>query len=64
MGAFILATIVAVGTILISGCLLFGASMSDSPTSAADVPVKSTFFIGMACAGLIAASHWMPHIGW
>ncbi len=64
MGAFILAGIVFVGTLLVSGLMLFAAGMSDNPSAAADVPVKSTFFIGMTCAGLIAATHWMPHIGW
>lgn len=64
MGAFILGGVVAILTIFASVMLLFAAGMSDSPSAAAEVPVKSTFFIGMSCAALIVASHWMPRIGW
>lgn len=64
MGAFIIAGIVFVITVLISLVMLFGAGMSDSPSAAASVPVKATFITGTVIALLIAASHWLPHIGW
>jgi len=64
MAAFIIAAAVELGTLAACALMIFGAGMSDSPSAAADVPVKSTFFIGTGLAGLIAASHWFPHIGW
>jgi hypothetical protein len=64
MGAFIIAGIVAVITIIISLLMLFAAGMSDAPSAVAKVPVTSTFVTGMVIAGLIAATHWLPHIGW
>lgn len=64
MGAFIIAGIVALVTLVISALMLFAAGMSDSPSAAANVPVTSTFITGMIIAALIAATHWMPHIGW
>lgn len=64
MGAFIVAGVIFVGTILLSLLMLFAAGMSDSPSEAENVPVISTFVTGTIIAALIAASHWLPHIGW
>lgn len=64
MGAFILAGIVAIATLVLSGIMLFAAGMSSSPNASDNVPIASTFFVGMILAALIAASHWMPSIGW
>lgn len=60
--SFILAGLVAVGTI-IGLVLVIGANMmSDSPsTSISPIPVA---VIGFGISGLLLASHWMPHIGW
>lgn len=64
MLAFILAGLVFIGTLVVCAFMLFAAGMSDSPSAAANVPVTSTFVIGTIIAALIAASHWLPHIGW
>lgn len=64
MGAFVVAALVALGTILVCGLMIGAASMSDAPSASEDMPIKSTFYTGMAVAALIAASHWLPHIGW
>lgn len=62
MGAFIISAIVAAVTILFSVLIIFASGMSDSPsTTMSPAPV---FFGGMTIAGLILASHWLPHIGW
>jgi hypothetical protein len=64
MLAFILAGIIFVGTLAVSALMMIGASMSDSPSASADVPVLSTFITGTVIAALVAASHWMLHISW
>lgn len=64
MGAFIIAGIIFIGTALISIVMIFAAGMSDSPSASENVPIKTTFFTGTIISILIAASHWLPHIGW
>lgn len=62
--SFIFAGIVFVGTCVACFIMVLAASMSDSPEAAANVPVRSTAVTGTIIALLIAASHWLPHIGW
>lgn len=64
MLAFIFAGIVFAGTLVVSVVMIFAAGMSDSPSAAENVPVLSTFITGTIIAGLIAASHWLPHLSW
>lgn len=52
MGAFIVAGVVAFATLAIA--ILMPPEKSS----------QSTLTIGMILAALIAASHWLPHIGW
>lgn len=63
MGAFIIAGLVFVITVVLSVLTLFGDAMNDTRgdggTSAGWV-----LGIGTICAALIAASHWMPNVGW
>lgn len=60
--AFILAGIIVVGTVALCLLILFADSMSDSPTtSVSPTPVA---VVGFILAAILAASHWMPHIGW
>lgn len=63
MGAFIFAAIIAGGTLLITVLMIMANGMSDAP-SVQGSPVAPTFFGGMIIAGIVLASHWMPHIGW
>jgi len=64
--AFIVAGLIAVTTIAVCAVMIFAAGMSDSPSASADVggDALRTFVIGIVIAGLVAASHWLPHIGW
>ena len=62
MGAFIIAGLVFVGTLVLCAFMAFAAGMSTTGNS--DVPVGATFITGTVIAALIAGSHWMPHIGW
>jgi len=66
MGAFIIAGIILVVTLIVSGIGVFGAGMSDSPSASADFmdTIKFVFFGGLSLSILVAASHWLPHIGW
>lgn len=66
MGAFVVAGIVAVITILITLFMLFAAGMSDAGYAARDAEHQAigVFLTGMIIAALIAATHWLPHIGW
>lgn len=64
MGAFILAGIVAVGTLALSALLLFANGMAAAPSASNAIAVGPVFWGGTILAALIAASHWLPHIGW
>ena len=61
MGAFILAGIVFVGTLALSGLMLFASMMSDSTDN--NMPITETLIGGTIIAVLIAASHW-AHMTW
>ena len=66
MGAFIIAGIIVALTGLWCLFELFAAGMSSSPSAAAEVSnrVPWHFAIGIIIAGLVAATHWLPSIGW
>ena len=63
MLAFIIAGIVFVGTLVICAFIFFADMMSDAP-SEPGIPFLTPFIIGTIIAVLIAASHWLPHLGW
>lgn len=62
MGAFIIAGIIVVITILITALRIFAAMMSD--TTGNDLNPVPGLLGGLALAALVAATHWLPHIGW
>lgn len=66
--AFIVAGFIAIVTILISGCMVFAAGMSDSPSGSIDMGTnaRNTFIAGMIIAVLVGVTHWVhaPTIGW
>lgn len=62
--SFIFAGIVFVGTLLACVLQLFAAGMSDAPSVDGMPNVTGTLVTGTIIALLIAASHWLPHIGW
>lgn len=62
MAAFIVAGIVAFLTLALAALQVFAAGMSDVPGASSGAGV--TLGIGFFIAALIAASHWLPHIGW
>jgi hypothetical protein len=62
MGAFILAGLVFVGAILLAGFVSFAQGMAAAPHY--DNTPRSILIGGVVLAALIAASHWLPHIGW
>ncbi len=60
--ALILAAIVFIATVALSAVIVFADGMSDSPgTSISPWP---TLIGGSLIAVGLAASHWLPHIGW
>lgn len=66
MGAFIIAGVILVISVGTFALALGGAAMSDSP-SASDASVSfgfSALIGGAVLSGLVASSHWWPHIGW
>lgn len=62
MGAFIIAGIVVVITILATVVYIFGNAMSD--TTGQNLNPFPILIGGLCLAALIAATHWLPHIGW
>jgi hypothetical protein len=62
MAAFIIAAIIEVVTILATVVYIFGTAMSDTTgTNANPFPI---LIGGTVIAVLVAASHWLPRIGW
>lgn len=63
MGAFILAGIVATGAVAIALLSEFARGMASAPSMH-----QSSFFpilgVGLSISALIAATHWLPNIGW
>ena len=62
MAAFIVAGFIALGTLAFAALQIFAAGMSDVPGASSGAGV--TLGVGLTIAVLIAASHFMPHIGW
>jgi len=60
--SFILAGVVVAGTLGFAALQAFAAGMSDAPGVSSGA--GTTLSIGLPIAALIAASHWLPHIGW
>lgn len=63
MAAFILAGIVALATIALAILSELARGMATAP-SMHPSRFLSILAIGLPIAALIAASHWLPHIGW
>jgi hypothetical protein len=66
MGAFIIAGSVLGLSVLWFLVQLFASGMSDSPSAAEEMSSNAVWSLagGTILAALIAASHWLPHIGW
>ena len=66
MLAFIIAGLIAFGSVVAWAFAMLAASMSDSITASSDAAAtaNSVLVIGLGIAALVAASHWLPHIGW
>jgi len=62
MGAFIIAVIILVLTILGTILYIFGNAMSD--TTGNNLNPFPMFIGGCVLAAIVASSHWWPHIGW
>ena len=62
VGAFILAAIIEVLTILATVLYIFGNAMSD--TTGLNLNPFPILIGGTVIALLVVASHWFPHIGW
>jgi len=63
MGAFIVAGVVLVAGLLFAVVQLFAAGMSDA-TGQGDGGAGATAIGAVIIAVIIAATHWMPSIGW
>lgn len=61
--AFILTAVAVFITLLLCALVGFANGMSDAP-SVQGTQVFPIFAGGMLLAAIIAASHWLPHIGW
>jgi hypothetical protein len=64
MWAFIVAIIVFGLTLVISILVLFRYGMSDNQSLAPSTAAETTFTVGTLIAFAIAASHWLPQLGW
>jgi hypothetical protein len=64
MGAFILAGMVFVATILLSLLTLLGNGMSDNVADNNSGSFIIVFAVGTIISVLILGSHWAPNIGW
>lgn len=62
MGAFILAGIIVVITLLGTVVYIFGNAMSD--TTGTNLNPFPGLIGGLVLAAVVASSHWWPHIGW
>jgi hypothetical protein len=64
MRAFLVAIIVFGLTLVISILVVFRYGMSDNQTLPSSTAAKTTFTVGTLIAFAIAASHWLPQLGW
>jgi hypothetical protein len=64
MWAFVVAIIVFGLTNVISILVLFRYGMRDNQSLAPSTAVKTTFTVGTLIALAIAASYWLPQLGW
>jgi hypothetical protein len=64
MRAFLVAIIVFGLTLVISILVVFRYGMSDNQTLPPSTAAKTTFIVGTLIAFAIAASHWLPQLGW
>jgi hypothetical protein len=64
MRAFLVAIIVFGLTLVISILVVFRYGMSDNQTLPPSTAAKTTFIVGTLIAVAIAASHWLPQLGW
>lgn len=62
MAAFIIAGIGVVLTLLATLAYVFGNAMNDATGN--NLNPWPIFIGGLSISALIAASHWLPHIGW
>lgn len=62
MGAFIIAAIIEVITLLATAAYIFGNAMSDATGN--NLNPLPMLIGGTVIAALVASSHWLPHIGW
>jgi predicted permease len=64
MWAFVVAIIVFGLTHVISVLVLFRYGMSDNQSLPPSTAAKTTFTVGTLIAFAIAASYWLPPLGW
>lgn len=62
VGAFIIAAIIELLTVLATAVYIFGNAMSDA--TGRNLNPFPLLIGGTVIAALVAASHWLPHIGW
>ena len=63
--AFVLAGFIALGTVGLAAVQLMASGMSDNvDMSRSGGGFLWTLGIGLPLAGIVAATHWLPHIGW
>lgn len=60
--AFVVAGIIAALSLALGFIGALATSMSDAPGETSGV--APIVVCGLILAALVAASHWMPHIGW
>ena len=63
MGAFVLAGLIAGGAFLLAVLAELARGMATAPS------MQPSYFLsilipGLVISALVAASHWLPHIGW
>jgi hypothetical protein len=63
MGAYIVAGFVFAITCLVCCAIVFANGMAPAPGTN-DTPILPAFVVGAVIAVLVAATHFLPHIGW
>lgn len=62
MWAFIVAGLIFVGFTLFAMLLSYANGMRTAPQ--AETGALQVFLWGVVIAGIVALTHWMPHLGW